>query len=206
MATVCRSRRTVPATATALPFTGRACSIGGFDISIRHAFTAVLLASAALTLTACDPESDSGSGSDASPGAAASSQGTAAQDCPTPAAGHMFLKVSGVEGAMNNIIAREAKADCGSGVTYTATGEEKYYRFSPEGKVTVLREPRAGDSDGPRYTGLGHVKMCAASGKTDDYDAGQREPENPKSCHGDIWDVTMDAQHTITQMAEVKAE
>ncbi|KUJ64993.1 hypothetical protein ACZ90_52560 [Streptomyces albus subsp. albus] len=153
-------------------------------------------------MTACDPESDNGSDSSPSSGA---SKGVVAHDCPKPAAGHKFLEVSGIEGAMNNVIAKEAKATCDNGVTYTATGEEKYYRFSPNGKVTVLQEP-TGDKTGPRYTGLGHAKMCAASGKTDDYDAGQAKPENPTSCHGNIWDVALDAKGTITQMTEVKAK
>ncbi len=191
---------------------------------IRHAVRAALLVSAALTLTACGPDdggtaapaaSDSSAAAVGKPAAGASSaptgggakSGSKGDGCPALAPGHRFIHVDHVEGAMNNIVASEARQSCssmGEGAFYHPVGALKTFAFSVDSKVTVIGK------DGPKVThsgsggadgGIAHVKSCADP-KGKQYMAAPL----PKGyfCYGqNNYDVAVDSHNAITEMTEL---
>ncbi|NUS14208.1 MAG: hypothetical protein HOY69_22850 [Streptomyces sp.] len=184
--------------------------IGGSTISTRKILAAIAVASAALALTACGPD-DPAATDTGSPTAAAKSPSPkasqAGDSCPTLAPGHTYIWVNYVEGAMNNVIARKAEAQCdpkmNEGAAYHPVGPVKTYAFSLDAKVTVIGKngPEARGEKPGTDTGIGHVKTCAdPDGKT--YDGGQA-PKTDEYCYGqNYYDVVLDGD-TITQMTEV---
>ncbi|MEV5511108.1 hypothetical protein [Streptomyces orinoci] len=179
--------------------------------------TAALLITGALTMTACGPD-DSGKKDDASSSAsstAAPSNGKEKQDgsadkkkgdCPVIAKGHKVIQVTGVEGAMNNVLAKDAKMACSpsmnEGASYHPSGPVKTYHWTPQAKMTVITK------DGPKQVdahGIGHVKTCAdPDGKQ--YDGGQTKPQDraKEFCNGgNFYDVVVGSGDTITEMTEL---
>lgn len=186
-------------------------------ISTRKILAALAIASAAFTLAACGPDDPAADGT-GSPSAEAGGsaapkapKATAAGEdhtsCPTLAPGHSYIWVDNVEGAMNNVIAREAKASCdpttNEGAAYHPVGAVTTYTLSLSAKITVIGEDgpeTRGATQGPR-TGIAHVKSCADP-NGDTWDGGQAEkPE--EFCYGqNFYDVVLDGS-TITEMTEV---
>lgn len=175
------------------------------------------VASALFVLTGCGPD-DTGAADDApsattqAPGkaatpAAASATASPPSDCPTLAPGHRYIWVNNVEGAMNNVIAKDAKAECdpqmNEGAAYHPVGALKTFAFSPTAKVTVIAKngPEVrGEIPGTK-TGIAHVKTCAdPEGKTYDGSQSQRGDE---FCAGqNFYDVALHGD-TITEMTEL---
>ncbi|MEU1312906.1 hypothetical protein ABZ419_28985 [Streptomyces cinnamoneus] len=202
----------------------------GNIISIRHVFATALFVSAALGLTACGPEDDKSadSGSESSESAAAAPQqadkggrpggrrddrggaGSRA-NCPTLAQGHKVVWVSNVEGAMNNVIAKDSKCNpTASGATYRPEGALKTFSFSPDAKVTVITKDQGQqvrtDKEGPK-TGIAHVKTCADP-DSKQYDGGQaQKTKGDEFCWGaNFYDVAVGSDNKITEMTEVYAQ
>ncbi|WKX71908.1 hypothetical protein [Streptomyces sp. XD-27] len=177
-------------------------------MQIRRALAAAVLVSAAFTLTAC--QDDGGTETDAS--ATASSKPKPHGDPATPdgggdchkvAPGNKVIWVNNVEGAMNNVIAKEAKDACTAtspgGSAYHPVGELKTFALSPDAKVTV-NEPNYTDKKGP-HSGLAHVKLCADP-NGENYDGGQAKTPEGLSCTGNFYEVALDG-NTITKMTEL---
>jgi hypothetical protein len=175
------------------------------------------IASAAFTLAACGPDDpvaddtgspSAGAGSGATPKAPkATAAGEDHNSCPTLAPGHSYIWVNNVEGAMNNVIAREAKAACdptmNEGAAYHPVGALKTYALSLSAKITVIGEngpETRGATEGPR-TGVAHVKTCADP-NGDTWDGGQAA-KSKEYCYGqNFYDVVLDGS-TITEMTEL---
>ena len=183
---------------------------------IRHALTTAVLVSAALTLTACQPgeSDDTGSaGGSASPSASpsASASASAAADrgsCPTIAEGHKVIWVDNVEGAMNNVIAKDAKMHCDpksdAGAAYEPVGDPKTYSIaSGATKVTVISKK---DSKQKTLTaqggGIAHVKTCADPDGTS-YDGGQASADTSDCWGMNFYDVAVGSDNKITGMTEI---
>ncbi|WP_406330247.1 hypothetical protein [Streptomyces sp. NBC_00203] len=176
----------------------------------------------ALTLTACQPgeTDDTGAaGSSASPSATASAGATATASpaasasadngsCPTIAKGHKVIWVNNVEGAMNNVIAKDAKMHCDpksdAGAAYEPVGEVKTYSMaSGDTKVTVIskndmKQKALTAQDG----GIAHVKTCADPNGTS-YDGGQASADTSDCWGMNFYDVAVGADNKITAMTEV---
>lgn len=183
-----------------------------------------MLVSVALTLTACQPgeTDDTGAaGSSASPSATASAGATATAtaspaasasadsgSCPTIAKGHKVIWVNNVEGAMNNVIAKDAKMHCDpksdAGAAYEPVGEPKTYSMaSGDTKVTVIskndmKQKTLTAQDG----GIAHVKTCADPNGTS-YDGGQASADTSDCWGMNFYDVAVGADNKITAMTEV---
>ncbi|WP_431044164.1 hypothetical protein ACQUSR_21215 [Streptomyces sp. P1-3] len=188
--------------------------IRGIQISIRHVFATAALVSAALTLTACGPEDDSAGASDSSPSASASTKakpsagstaGNVEYGCYKLAKGHKVIWVDHVEGAMNNVIAREAVWECGGsgeGVIFKKSeGEPTTYSMaSGDTKVAII------DSEGrhdrtAKDGGIAHVKSCAdPNGET--YDGGQAPKVDKSTCGTNFYDIAVGPDNKITEMTE----
>ncbi|MEU9125565.1 hypothetical protein AB0C96_38035 [Streptomyces sp. NPDC048506] len=166
-------------------------------------------------MTACGPEDAGTAADDPSPAASRGSSASAAPSippdggqagakCPQLAAGHRFVYVTGVEGAMNNVIARTATLSCNDGVHLRPHGPERTFSFSPDAKMTVIEQhgPKLRtDKTGP-HTGIAHVKQCADPNGTS-YDGGQARPQQKEYCNGgNFYDVGL-AGGTITEMTEL---
>jgi hypothetical protein len=193
--------------------------------SIRHALTTAVLVSAALTLTACQPgeTDDTGAGgsrvggSSSSPSASASPNpnpspsASAVADpgsCPTLAEGHKVIWVKNVEGAMNNVIAKDAKRYCDpksdAGASYQPVGDLKTYSIaSGDTKVTVISKKEGKQKaltaqDG----GIAHVKTCADPNGTS-FDGGQASADTSDCWGMNFYDVAVGADNKITEMTEL---
>lgn len=200
----------------------------GIEISTRRIFAAALLVTSALTLTACGPNDKK---DDKSSGSSAASQpatdkgdrgdkndkadkgkgGDKKGDCPTIAKGHKVIKVGGVEGAMNNVVAQNAKMVCDpamhQGATYHPEGGFKTYHWKSGSKVTIIGkngpEDRSAQTDDDKLTGIGHVKECADPDHQG-YDSGQTKADHKEYCYGqNFYDVAVGSDDTITEMTEL---
>lgn len=194
-------------------------------MSIRHVVTAALVVSGALALTACGPTDEGGKNDDKGSASAAPSQQPAdgkdkgkskdKSDYKDPCAplpkGHKLIKVNSVEGAMNNIIAQDAKVSCNTkmdeGAFYRNEGPTYTYAFDNENaKVTVL------SLDGPQVrptkptdkvlSGIGHVKECADPNHQQ-YD-NQGKADHKEWCAGqNYYNVTLGPDKKIIEMVEL---
>ncbi|MFE1805253.1 hypothetical protein [Streptomyces sp. NPDC059533] len=98
--------------------------------------------------------------------------------CPTPAKGHKLIWFDHVEGAMADVIAKDAKVTCdtamGEGAFYRPDGGLKTYAFDPNAKVAVLGkngpEARPATNTDKTLSGIGHVKECADPEQKHSYD------------------------------------
>ncbi|MEU5614023.1 hypothetical protein AB0H03_35855 [Streptomyces sparsogenes] len=189
----------------------------------RSFFATAVLVSAALTLTACGPK-DTGStgskrGSSSSSGHSAKKVGKengkkakktkkSTGDCPTIGTGHKIIWVNNVEGAMNNIIAKDARMHCDpksqAGASYQPIGQLNTYSVaSGATKVTIISKK---DSRQKALTaqngGIAHVKTCAdPDGKS--YDGGQTKADTSDCWGQNFYDVAVDKNNKITQMTEI---
>ncbi|GGP59139.1 hypothetical protein [Streptomyces abikoensis] len=194
-------------------------------MSIRHVVTAALVVSGALALTACGPTDEGGKNDEKGSASAAPSQQPAdgkdkgkskdKSDYKDPCAplpkGHKLIKVNSVEGAMNNIIAQDAKVSCNTkmdeGAFYRPEGPTYTYAFDNENaKVTVL------SLDGPQVrptkptdktlSGIGHVKECADPNHQQ-YD-NQSKADHKEWCAGqNYYNVTLGPDKKIIEMVEL---
>ncbi|MGW7001575.1 hypothetical protein ACWGCW_01770 [Streptomyces sp. NPDC054933] len=191
-------------------------------MSIRHAFSAALLVSAALTLTACGPDNPapapsktaaapSSSAADSKP-SGDKSQAPASDNsgCPTPRPGHKLIWVNNVEGAMNNVVATDAAVSCNTkmdeGAFYRKVGKKlNTYAISPDAKITTFSGKNGAPEtvvlkNGNGENGIGHVKACAdPDGKQ--YD-GAKLPAGYYCTGQDYYDIVVDSHDTITEMSE----
>ncbi|MEU3192188.1 hypothetical protein ABZ686_16490 [Streptomyces sp. NPDC006992] len=184
--------------------------------SVRAISAVAALVAALIPLTACDPPADTsadgGNPSSASPGAA-TEDGEDGKDekgdsCPTPAPGHKVIWVHHVEGAMNTVVAKEAKAECRAGsqegASYHPVGKFKNYRpASGSTQITVISKKESKQKKlTARNGGIAHVKTCAdPDGKQ--FDGGQRKADT-SDCWGlNFYDVKIDRENRITSMTEV---
>ncbi|WP_157880038.1 hypothetical protein [Streptomyces natalensis] len=188
----------------------------GIAMFNRHVLSVALVVSGALALTACGPDD----GDMATPGSSASpSQSATAKPagddkgkdgCPTLAKGHKLIWVHNVEGAMANIIARDAKMLCNTkmdeGAFYHPEGPLKTYSFDMNSKVTVVGkdgpEVRPATNTGKTLSGIGHVKECADPNHKQ-YDSGQSKDKIDEYCMGqNYYDVVVGPDNKITEMTE----
>ncbi|GAA2713888.1 MULTISPECIES: hypothetical protein [Streptomyces] len=200
-------------------------------MSIRHAVAAALLVSGALTLTACGPTDDDGGKNDAKGSASAApskptgdkggkgdkdGKGGKGKDgykdpCAPLPKGHKLIHVNLVEGAMNNIVAQDAKVSCNTkmdeGAFYRPEGETRTYAFDNDNaKVTVLTldgpQARPTKPTGTAMSGIGHVKECADPNHQQ-YD-NQSKADHKEWCAGqNYYDVTIGPGNKITEMTEL---
>ncbi|MEU3355688.1 hypothetical protein [Streptomyces sp. NPDC037389] len=191
-------------------------------MSIRHVVAAALVVSGALALTACGPTDDGGKNDDkgSAAGAAPSQKPTDGKGkdksgykdpCAPLPKGHKLIKVTGVEGAMNNIVAQDAKVSCNTkmdeGAFYRAEGATNTYAFDNENaKVTVLGqngpEVRPARPTDKVLSGIGHVKECADPNHQQ-YD-NQSKADHKEWCTGqNYYNVTLGPGNKITEMVEV---
>ncbi|MFH8788610.1 hypothetical protein [Streptomyces roseoverticillatus] len=190
-------------------------------MSIRHVVAAALVVSGALALTACGPTEDGGKDDAKGPASAAPSQPTGGKGdkgkdgykdpCAPLPKGHKLIKVNVVEGAMNNIVAQDAKVSCNTkmdeGAFYRPEGATNTYAFDNEhAKVTVIGQ------DGPEVrparptdkvlSGIGHVKECADPNHQQ-YD-NQSKADHKEWCAGqNYYNVTLGPGNKITEMVEL---
>ncbi|MBB5120238.1 hypothetical protein AF335_17400 [Streptomyces eurocidicus] len=192
-------------------------------MSVRHVLASALVFAGALTLTACGPEKDTGTSEpSAKPPHSATAQPSAKPSpakgggaagkgsCPSLKPGHKVIWVNNVEGAMNNVIAKDTETACdpssGAGASYHPVGELKTYALSPDTKFVLITEGGGGKIPGPTAgpgSGVAHVKTCAdPDGKQ--YDGGQRKTKDGEFCWGmNFYDVAVGSDNKITEMAEV---
>ncbi|MFE9388623.1 hypothetical protein [Streptomyces sp. NPDC006784] len=192
---------------------------GKYMRSVRAIPAVTALVAVLIPLAACDPAADTSAGdgtaSSASPGAAArdgkdrkDGKDEKGSSCPTPAPGHKVIWVHHVEGAMNTVVAKEAKAECrdGSqeGASYHPVGEFENYRPASGGtQITVISKKESKQKKlTARNGGIAHVKTCAdPDGKQ--FDGGQRKADT-SDCWGlNFYDVKIDSENRITSMTEV---
>ncbi|MEV5380541.1 hypothetical protein [Streptomyces nondiastaticus] len=202
-------------------------------MSIRHVVTAALVVSGALALTACGPTEDGGKddakgSASSAPAQPAGGKGDGKGDkgdkgkggkgkdgytdpCAPLPKGHKLIKVMSVEGAMNNIVAQDAKVSCNTkmdeGAFYRPEGATNTYAFDNDhAKVTVLT------LDGPQVrptrptekvtSGIGHVKECADPNH-EQYD-NQSKADHKEWCAGqNYYNVTLGPGNKITEMVEL---
>ncbi|MDT0450515.1 hypothetical protein [Streptomyces hesseae] len=186
-------------------------------MSIRHVVAAALVVSGALALTACGPTDDGAKNDDKGPASAAPSQKPTGDKsgykdpCAPLPKGHKLIKVLSVEGAMNNIIAQDAKVSCNTkmdeGAFYRNEGPTNTYAFDNDNaKVTVLSlngpEARPTRPNDKVLSGIGHVKECADPNHQQ-YD-NQGKADHKEWCAGqNYYNVTIGADHKITEMVEL---
>ncbi|NUS87126.1 MAG: hypothetical protein HOY75_31570 [Streptomyces sp.] len=184
-----------------------------------------MLVTAALTLTAC---SGGGSGSSHSSRSHAAKKankkkygkkikngggngnGNGNGGCSTTANGRKVIWVNNVEGAMNNIIAKNAKRQCTTSShqnkAYRAVGTLHTYSVASGGaKVTIISKK---DSTQRALTaqngGIAHIKTCAdPSGKQ--YDGGQSKVDASDCWGRNFYEITVDGDGKITKMTEIYA-
>ncbi|MES4907135.1 MULTISPECIES: hypothetical protein [unclassified Streptomyces] len=187
-------------------------------MSFKRSFFAIaVLASAALTLTACGPK-DSGSKRRSSSSSSHSAKKVdkkkykktkkTSGDCPRIAAGHKIIWVNNVEGAMNNIIAKDARMRCDpkshAGASYQPIGQLNTYSVaSGDTKVTIISKKASTHKTlTAQFGGIAHVKTCAdPNGKS--YDGGQTKADT-SDCWGlNFYDVAVDSHNKITAMTEI---
>ncbi|MEV4926004.1 hypothetical protein [Streptomyces roseoverticillatus] len=199
----------------------------GITISTRHVLASALVVAGALVLTACGPKEDTtASGSPASPSSASPSSPSPApsgggnprgkNDCPTPQPGHKVIWVNNVEGAMNNVIAKDTEMACNKslneGASYRPVGELKTYALDPDARFVLITKGGGGKIPGPKAgpgSGVAHVKTCAdPDGKQ--YDGGQQKAggqqktKDGEFCWGlNFYDVAVGSDNKITEMTEV---
>ncbi|WP_424886860.1 hypothetical protein [Streptomyces sp. XH2] len=193
-------------------------------MSIRHVVAAALVVSGALALTACGPTEDGGKDDAKGSASAAPSQPTGGKGdkgdkgkdgykdpCAPLPKGHKLIKVNVVEGAMNNIVAQDAKVSCNTkmdeGAFYRPEGATNTYAFDNDhAKVTVIGQ------DGPEVrparptdkvlSGIGHVKECADPNH-EQYD-NQSKADHKEWCAGqNYYNVTLGPGNKITEMVEL---
>ncbi|SER65661.1 hypothetical protein [Streptomyces qinglanensis] len=178
--------------------------------SVRAIPAAAALVAALVPLAACDPAADTSAGdgppSSASPGASAGDG--KGGSCPAPAPGHKVIWVHHVEGAMNTVVAKEAKAECRAGsqegISYHPVGQFGNYR--PASGSTVITVISKKESQQKKLTarngGIAHVKTCADP-DGEQFDSGQRKADT-SDCWGlNFYDVKIDSENRITRMTEV---
>ncbi|MGY0061317.1 hypothetical protein ACWY4P_33065 [Streptomyces sp. LZ34] len=194
--------------------------------SIRSFFATAVLVSAALTLTACGPGNSGSSHSSRSHAAKKSSKKNGKKikksaksaksakkgngDCPTTARGRKVIWVNNVEGAMNNIIAKNAKRSCNpkshQGAAYQPIGALHTYSVaSGNAEVTIISRKNSGQKAlTAQNGGIAHVKTCAdPTGKQ--YDGGQTKADT-SDCWGlNFYEITVDSNGKITEMTEIYA-
>ncbi|MFI0727510.1 hypothetical protein ACH4S9_00575 [Streptomyces sp. NPDC021225] len=182
-----------------------------------------MLVAAALTLTACNGGSSGSSHSSRSHSAKKSgktkngkhikrikkSGKTSNSGCSTSTNGRKVIWVNNVEGAMNNIIAKNAKRRCNTTSqrgAYQAVGALHTYSVASGGsKVTIIsRKDSAQKALTAQNGGIAHIKTCADP-KGRQYDGGQA-----KADAGDCWglnfyEVKVDSNGKITEMTEIYA-
>ncbi|MFI2077819.1 hypothetical protein [Streptomyces triculaminicus] len=196
-------------------------------MAVRHVFASALVIAGALALTACGPDEDTGaSGPSVTPPHSATAQPSAKSSagggdvrgkgsCPTPKPGHKVIWVNNVEGAMNNVIAKDTKMACdpssNAGASYHPVGELKTYTLDPNARFVLITKDGGGKIPGPKAgpgSGVAHVKTCAdPDGKQ--YDGGQQKQNQQKTKDGEFcwgmnfYDVTVGSDNKITEMTEV---
>lgn len=179
-----------------------------------------MLVAAALTLTACNGGGSGSSHSSRSHSAKKSgkvkngkrikkSSKTSNSGCSTSTNGRKVIWVNNVEGAMNNIIAKNAKRRCNTTSqqgTYQAVGALHTYSVASGGsKVTIIsRKDSAQKALTAQNGGIAHIKTCADP-KGRQYDGGQA-----KADAGDCWglnfyEIKVDSNGKITEMTEIYA-
>ncbi|MEU9114885.1 hypothetical protein AB0D04_24635 [Streptomyces sp. NPDC048483] len=210
--------------------------------SIRCVLAAAGIASLAVSLTACGPKDDKsaapGSSASANPtdagknvgdreaggkendnGKAGKTPGQGSQKrnndsmCFPLKPGHQIIWVRNVEGAMANVIAKQAKKGCledgGNDPHFYSYGTLKTYAFDMNAKVTIINdelynEKALANKPGTR-TGIGHVKTCADPNH-ETWDGGQAPKDDKEYCYGkNFYDVVLDSKGTITEMHEVSS-
>ncbi|KUJ64994.1 hypothetical protein ACZ90_52565 [Streptomyces albus subsp. albus] len=188
-------------------------------MSIRKVLTAALLVSAALTMTACDPESDSSSGSESSAGAASKPGAEKGGDtsggdqagkpatgvkydkdgCPIEAPGHKFIWAKSMKG--NVLTAQDAKLSCNrkmnEGAFFSPSGQAVDYTIQDDAKI----EPLLMDDDKTSTKSIRHLQVCVAKLS----DPLGEKPEDPKEkCSGNgPYDVKLDAQNNVSEITEL---
>lgn len=189
--------------------------------AIRPFFATAVLVTAALTLTACSGGSSGSSHSSRSHAAKKANKkkygkkiknggrnGTS--NCSTTTNGRKVIWVNNVEGAMNNIIAKNAKRKCTTsshqGKAYRAVGALHTYSVASGGaKVTIISKK---DSTQRALTaqngGIAHIKTCAdPTGKQ--YDGGQSKVDASDCWGRNFYEITVDGDGKITAMTEIYA-
>ncbi|MDW6062372.1 hypothetical protein SAZ11_35570 [Streptomyces sp. FXJ1.4098] len=185
-----------------------------------------MLVTAALTLTACSGGSSGSSHSSRSHAAKKANKkkygkkkygkkiknggGNGSGGCSTSANGRKVIWVNNVEGAMNNIIAKNAKRQCTTsshqGKAYRAVGALHTYSVASGGaKVTIISKK---DSTQRALTaqngGIAHIKTCAdPTGKQ--YDGGQSKVDASDCWGRNFYEITVDGNGKITEMTEIYA-
>ncbi|AOR34119.1 hypothetical protein BFF78_26450 [Streptomyces fodineus] len=176
--------------------------------SIRHALVTAVLAGAALTLTACQPDGTGAAGdTGSSPTATASPAahgGGKQSSCPVPAKGHKIILVESVSGAMNTITAKDARMICsttGEGASYRPAGHESTYLAQPDAPIKVIsRKTGKQRQMGAAHGGIAHVRVCADGTAQDTATA----PADTSDCYGqNYYDVAVDNTGKLTEMTEL---
>ncbi|MEV4927816.1 hypothetical protein [Streptomyces roseoverticillatus] len=188
---------------------------------IRHVVAAALVVSGALALTACGPTEDGGKDDAKGSASSAPSQPTGGKGgkgkdgytdpCAPLPKGHKLIKVLSVEGAMNNIVAQDAKVSCNTkmdeGAFYRNEGPTNTYAFDNDhAKVTALSlngpEVRPARPTEKTLSGIGHVKECADPNH-EQYD-NQSKADHKEWCAGqNYYNVTLGPGNKITEMVEL---
>ncbi|MEV5880492.1 hypothetical protein AB0L75_41210 [Streptomyces sp. NPDC052101] len=187
--------------------------------SIRHALATTVLACAALTLTACQPDDGTDATGAVTPSATAShakgdakgqakgdakGKGSGKSACHTLAPGHKYILVESVSGAMNTITAKDAKQNCNpdEGAFYNADGgkEHEYTVASGSTPIHVLHLKGKGpDKMTAAGGGIEHVRICA-NGTAQD----TGPSADTSDCYGEnFYDVAVNSAGKITEMTEL---
>jgi len=175
----------------------------------RRALAVAVLASAALTLTACQPDDTGATGGTDTPSASASdpAKGGGKGACPTIAKGHKVVRVESVSGAMNTITAQDTTCNPGSGqgASYAPVkGKEgEYTVVSEDTEVTILSKKSGKPKTfTARNGGVQHVRVCANGTEQDT----ATTPADTSDCWGpNLYDIAVGPGGKITKMTEVKA-
>ncbi|GHD99323.1 hypothetical protein [Streptomyces alanosinicus] len=193
--------------------------------SIRHALVTTVLACAALTLTACQPDDGTDAGAAVTPSATASHAGKAGgQDsdkgsgkgsgkgsdkggaksaCHTLAPGHKYVQVESVSGAMNTLTTKDATQNCNpdEGAFYQAKGKEHEYTVaSGATPIYVLHVKKKGPAKMTAAGGgIEHVRICADGTAQD-----TGTPADTSDCYGEnFYDVVVNSAGKLTEMTEL---
>ncbi|MGW2419169.1 hypothetical protein ACWC0C_07880 [Streptomyces sp. NPDC001709] len=195
--------------------------------SIRRALATTVLACAALTLTACQPDDGTDAAGAVTPSATAShakgntkgnakakgsgkakgqAKGKASgkSACHTLAPGHKYILVESVSGAMNTITAKDAKQNCNpdEGAFYNADGgkEHEYTVASGSTPVYVLHLKGKGPNKMTAAGGgIEHVRICA-NGTAQD----TGPSADTSDCYGEnFYDIAVNSAGKVTEMTEL---
>ncbi|GHI07479.1 hypothetical protein AQI88_20170 [Streptomyces cellostaticus] len=174
--------------------------------SIRHALVTTVLACAALTLTACQPEDTADADGTVTPSATAShaAKGGAKSDCHTLAPGHKYVQVESVSGAMNTLTVKDATQNCNpdEGAFYQANGKEHEYTVASDSTpIYVLHVKKKGPAKMTAANGgIEHVRVCA-NGTAHDTDTASADTSD---CYGEnFYDVAVNSNGKVTEMTEL---